>query len=588
MDSKLNGNKTVLVLGDFMVDTRIDSTVNRIASEGIVPICKVTTRRHTLGGAGLVVSNLVSLGHKVTPVGIIGNDKSGDLLLDLLTEKKLSTKGVFISNRATTHKTRVYSGHSLVSRIDEEDTNLIGTETEKQIIQFIGQTLPSCCVVVVVDYKKGLLTNKIINNLRTNTGNLKIPVFADPKYSIKRFEGIHTIKMNETEFLTEVIPENKEKSIEYQIRDICIENKLDRLIVTLGENGVICFDSKVNKIIKTNSGKIDAVNVCGAGDIVMSVITTLELENIPIESICEISDFIGKQFVAFLGEFLVSYENILNFLKTEKIIFDKNKLKFLTNVIRKTGKTIVFTNGCFDVFHHSHLNNLEQTKTFGNVLIVGINTDNSIRRIKGETRPINPMEFRLKVLSWIPEIDFIIPFEEDTPEEIIKVIKPDVLSKGSDYTKEQIKGAEYSNRIEIVDRISNCTSTQIIHEYKLKAFSTKSEILEKKPEYFESEIVNTVWGFENILVNNNKISGKILHFKAGKQTGMQFHSNQDDIWYVSKGQLELSWIDNEKETKIKELKEGEGVKIPPYFSHQITAITDSEIIELATHLKDTF
>ena len=160
-----------------------------------------------------------------------------------------------------------------------------------------------------------------------------------------------------------------------------------------------------------------------------------------------------------------------SYLKTDKIVNDLDKLKFIVLTIRRSGKSIAFTNGCFDVFHHAHLSNSERSASLADVLImVAINTDESIQILKGKERPINPIEFRSRILSWIPEVDFIIPFHTDTPGHIIKIVRPNVLTKGSDYSKEQIIGSEYSDRVEIVESISTCTSTDIINAFNLTPF----------------------------------------------------------------------------------------------------------------------
>ena len=149
-------------------------------------------------------------------------------------------------------------------------------------------------------------------------------------------------------------------------------------------------------------------------------------------------------------------KDIYNYLRTDKVVNDLDKLKFIVSIIRRSGKTIVFSNGCFDVFHHAHLSNLERSKSLADVLMVGINTDESIRKLKGKDRPINPIDFRIKILNWIPEVDFIIPFNSDTPEHILDCVRPNILTKGSDYTKENIIGSKYTDRVEIVESISTC------------------------------------------------------------------------------------------------------------------------------------
>ena len=252
----MNEIRTVLVLGDIMIDTHIEATSSRIAPEWPLPVCKESNRTHSLGGVGLVVANLASLVYKVVPVSVIGTDGMGDMVLTLLASQGVATEGIFrIPDRPTTHKTRIFSGNCLLSRLDEEETWFIGNSIKQKIIDFVIEKIAICSVALVVDYRKGVVTENIINNIKVNTKIGNIPIYADPKCSIERFQDIHTLKLNFSEFLTTVNCESKDNPTQSQLKDICRKYKLGRLFVTLGENGITGYDSLTDTFVKVDGNK---------------------------------------------------------------------------------------------------------------------------------------------------------------------------------------------------------------------------------------------------------------------------------------------------------------------------------------------
>jgi D-beta-D-heptose 7-phosphate kinase / D-beta-D-heptose 1-phosphate adenosyltransferase len=466
----------IFVIGDIILDVNLLATVSRNAPEKeTLPIYNISTTTYVLGGSANVGNNLKQLNTNVTLVGIIGSDYSGNIVQQELNDKNIKHKLFVDSERKTTTKTRIYKLDNtqnkeceLEVRYDKEDTYDIDENLANQIIEYIrveNEDNIKIDAIILSDYDKGTLTQKLCQDIIQYSANCGILTFVDPKIkNYMKYVGCFLFKPNqiESELLT------SKTNLPNILETIKSLIQCDHILLTRGKEGML-LDNLQNRI--EHEEIIHVVDVTGAGDIVMAVLVYCYLKYNDLMLSAKISNYIAGKSVGVVGNYSTSIDDIseyFNLRKTppvdNKIIYDYEIDKLYTFSAMK--RKVVFTNGCFDILHSAHIKLLQYAKSMGDVLIVGLNSDESISRIKGKERPINNIEERSTILSCFDFIDYIVIFDTDTPYEIIKHIQPDLIIKGGDYNVTDIIGAEFAEEIVLFNFIKGKSSTKVINKIK--------------------------------------------------------------------------------------------------------------------------
>ena len=452
----------VLVIGDIMIDINSNSEITRIAPESNIPIYNILDVTNILGGASNVAVNLKNLGVNLEVVSVIGDDIYGNKIQDLFVSKQIKHKLFIDKERKTTQKNRIFVKNTLNVRYDIESTHDISSDIENEVINYVI-TKNNIDAIIISDYDKGVVTERLSQTIISYANKNNIPTFVDPKIkNYIKYKGCFLLKPNQNE--AEKI--SGEKNISKILHFIKDKIECSNILLTRGKEGMI-LNNIYNKI--EHSSIINLVDVTGAGDIVLSVLVYVFLKDKNLLKACKIANYIGGKSVGVIGNYTVSPNDIDEYYgfgmdsENSKILYDYEVEK-----IRQISKNpnLVFTNGCFDILHSAHIELLKFSKNLGEILVVGLNSDDSIKRLKGETRPINDINERSKILSLFDFIDYVIIFSEDTPLDIIKLLEPDILVKGSDYNKDNIIGKEYVKKIVLFDFIQNKSSTRVINRIK--------------------------------------------------------------------------------------------------------------------------
>ena len=459
-------NVPILCIGDIMLDSFIDGKVERISPEAPVPIIKIDSEEKMLGGVGNVFSNLKALGCDAQLISVIGDDQTGYDIANHFTRIHTDSIVSLIieQNRISTKKTRFRSGNQQILRVDEETTNPISEITIEKLLITLNTLLPKTKVVIISDYNKGIFAQCCpqIIDLAHKHNNI---VLIDPKgKNYSKYDNADVITPNMKE-LSEVCS-NSLKSINEiteSAKNLIKNHNFKNVIVKRSENGILVVNNKITEI---KSKKREVFDVSGAGDTVISTLAALLATGCDIETAAEIANIAGGIVVTKQNTATVTTDEIINDVRettlTKIIPFDH--IESVVNCIKD--KKIGFSNGVFDIIHEGHIETLKQAKSFCDFLIVGINGDASVKRLKGETRPILNENTRATILSALEYVNAVIIFDDDTPLTLIQKIKPNVLIKGSDYNIENIVGGpfvqSYGGEIKFVTLKPGFSTTNII------------------------------------------------------------------------------------------------------------------------------
>jgi len=458
----------ILVVGDLMIDHYLWGNCDRISPEAPVQIVDVNKETAVLGGAGNVVNNLIALGAKVTVIGAIGDDESGEELkamLDNLGDAQVTL--IAEKGRTTSRKTRVMAAHQQVIRYDSESKNDISQETQDKILLVFTEAIAYVDAVLLSDYGKGVLTIKLAKSLIAIANSLNKKILVDPKgENFSKYAGAYLLTPNRKEAsLATKIKIDTNKTLEDAIVKLKSELNLSVSIVTLSEQGIAIFDNALSIIPAVAR---DVFDVTGAGDTVFAALGFMLAQGKDIYESVEFANLAAGVAVGKLGSATVSLEEIVEYRSSlhrsnfEDRIKSFEEIKKITNALRAKKKKLVFSNGCFDILHRGHVTYLKTAKSYGDVLIIGLNSDASVRSLKGADRPINNEEDRAVVLSSLECVDFVVIFDDETPYELIKLIQPDVLVKGGDYLDKEIVGSDIVKEVKVVPLVEGKSTTNLI------------------------------------------------------------------------------------------------------------------------------
>lgn len=471
-------NAAILVVGDIMLDRYIWGKVRRISPEAPVPVVHQLRTTETLGGAGNVAFNLTSLGCPVTVIGVCGDDATAQVLRALLAQKGIVDRLVVDTNRPTITKTRIMAQKQQILRLDDERATALEREVFHQVQTAVEAALGSCRAVIISDYGKGMFTDDTL--IQTIIGSARkqgVPVLVDPKgINWQRYRGATGITPNTAEFEL-MVGQNLDKDQNRLIaaaEETCNQLDLQWLLVTRGAQGMCLVDAKQSPVLIAAQAR-EVYDVSGAGDTVIATMAAVLAVGRSLVDAAQTANIAAGIVVGKVGTQPILASELSTALKfntgQQFYPYSAAKMTSLDAALakvkewRSTGSRIVFTNGCFDLLHPGHISLLYQAHALGDRLVVGLNTDASIKRLKGSGRPILAEQDRAAMLSALACVDLVVHFDQDTPLELIKAIQPDILVKGSDYTPEQVVGKEvveaYGGCVKLVDLVQGYSTTQL-------------------------------------------------------------------------------------------------------------------------------
>ncbi|WP_047486872.1 D-glycero-beta-D-manno-heptose-7-phosphate kinase [Terriglobus sp. TAA 43] len=478
------GRLSVLVVGDVMIDRYIVGDVERISPEAPVPVLRQVREYSRPGGAANVAMNLAGLGLKATLAGFVGDDSAGRELRSLLAGSGIDSSGLVDCGLPTIAKTRVVSRTQQLMRIDVESRDDHSDKDCDALRDFATKAVASVQAVILSDYAKGALTNGLCHAVIEAARSAGVPVLVDPKTrDLTKYSGATTISPNLHELsMATGVSVHQTDALLQAGRDLLRTLHMDYLTVTMSEKGirVIHADGKIEEIHSPSRAR-EVFDVSGAGDTVIATLAAGLAGGLQVGTAVDLANIAAGIVVAKLGTVPVAAHEIVAELTVSGGITSGEKVLDLDRAAariaewKESGETVVFTNGCFDLLHIGHVTLLEDCRRFGSKLVVAMNTDRSVSELKGPTRPIVGQNERTRVMAALGCVDMVVLFDEETPLEMIRALKPNVLVKGGDYSVETVVGHEdvlaSGGRVEIVPTVEGFSTTNIVK--KMTAGLTK-------------------------------------------------------------------------------------------------------------------
>ena len=476
------GSPKVLVVGDFMLDVYVYGDALRISPEAPVPVLKVCRTEYRCGGAGSAAADVAALGASAFCVGIIGDDQNGKILKEKLTEAGADISGLFtVANQPTISKQRLiglaqHRHPQQLIRVDEESTEILSNELNEAVLQAYKNILKQADIVCLQDYNKGLLGSSLCQQMIKLAMQAHKKVLVDPSLTsdYSKYIGATLITPNRKE--TSIVvgfeittEETAAKAAKQLRRDL----KLEAVVITLDKEGAYLETENESQIVPTRPRSV--YDVSGAGDVVLSTLAVALAADCDYETAVQLSNITGGIEVEKFGTATVTIEEMIN----ELVCQNRDKIGKVHSVDslleelawhRKQKQRVVFTNGCFDVIHRGHIEFLKFSKSQGDKVVLGLNSDRSVKIIKGPQRPINNQNDRAAVLAALETVDYITFFDEPDPLDLIKKVKPDVLVKGQDWAEKGVVGREfvesYGGKVVLAPLVEGKSSTAIIETMK--------------------------------------------------------------------------------------------------------------------------
>jgi len=470
IDQIRSSKPKILVIGDLMIDNYLWGGCERISPEAPVQIVNVSDETSVLGGAGNVVNNLKAFDADVSVLSVIGDCNISLELKNLLKKIGVQSNHLIIEKgRYTSKKTRLIASNQQVIRYDIESNHDISLKSQKLMLSKLSEMIEIFDLIILSDYGKGIFTEELTRNIIATAKKNNIRVIVDPKGSdYKKYRGAFLLTPNRKEASLatniEIKDHNSLHSCLSRLKEIC---NLEISLITLSEEG-IAFLGKDLRIHPTVAKEV--FDVTGAGDTVISSLGFALANKVDIDDAVQFANLAAGVVVSKIGsstasfEEIIDYESSLHLSECEEHIKTDNEIDQLVKELKLKNKKIVFTNGCFDILHIGHVKYLEKAKKLGDILIVGLNSDESIKSIKGVKRPINPLEDRACIVAALESVDYVVPFNEDTPYNLIKLITPDVLAKGADYANKEIVGSDIVDDVQLITFVDGKSTSNIIEK----------------------------------------------------------------------------------------------------------------------------
>ena len=460
-----------------MIDEYLWGKVDRISPEAPVQVVSISEEEYTLGGAGNVVNNLVSLGARVSVCGIIGTGRNGKLLVDKLDELGVDHRGVLQdAARPTIKKTRIIAENQHVLRVDRESNKEIPEQTRRSMVTFAENKIPDVDVVLISDYGKGLVTKTLLSRLAACARKERKIIIADPKgLDFSKYSGVSVLTPNKKEASQVSGIEISDKAALLNAgRKIFQQVQLDNLLITCGKDGMVLFERNEPPYIIPAKAK-QVYDVSGAGDTVIAVLGLALATGASYKEGAAVANVAAGIVVGKVGTATVSIKELESGMNDSPAFsVDKHQtmaeLEKIIRELKKKRKKIVMTNGCFDLLHSGHIMLFAASKQLGDILVVAIDDDDSVRTNKGAGRPVISVKERIQILSALDSIDYVVVFSSEELEKLIRTLQPDVLTKGSNYTEKDVLGYDYVNnfggKVVLIPIAENISSTEIINNIK--------------------------------------------------------------------------------------------------------------------------
>ncbi|MGR6981700.1 bifunctional D-glycero-beta-D-manno-heptose-7-phosphate kinase/D-glycero-beta-D-manno-heptose 1-phosphate adenylyltransferase HldE [Testudinibacter sp. P27/CKL/0425] len=432
----------VVVLGDVMLDRYWFGATNRISPEAPVPVVRVQNNEERAGGAANVAMNIASLNVPVTLLGLIGKDEAGSALENMLQQQNIACDFAALDTHPTITKLRILSRHQQLLRLDFEE-NFHDVQSAVLLAK-LQTAIADCGALILSDYGKGTLND--VQQMIQIARAANVPVLIDPKGTdFERYRGATLLTPNLSEFEAVVGQCADDQAIFEKGLKLIAEYELEALLVTRSEKGMTLLRPNNEPYHLPTEAK-EVFDVTGAGDTVISLLATAIADGRSMEEACYLANVAAGIVVGKLGTSTVTPVELENAIHhRDEIgfgIMDEVRLKEVVAQAKARGEKIVMTNGCFDILHPGHVSYLENARKLGDRLIVAVNSDDSVKRLKGESRPINPLIARMAVLAGLSSVDWVVEFQEDTPQRLIGEVLPDLLVKGGDYKADEIAGSQ--------------------------------------------------------------------------------------------------------------------------------------------------
>lgn len=470
----------VLVVGDVMLDQYWHGGTTRISPEAPVPVVKVNSTDNRLGGAANVANNLITLGCQVKLLGIAGRDPAAGILQKLLDSKHINNELLQLEKFSTIVKLRVLCRNQQMIRLDhEEELEPIDIEKLKILYDLYSREISNYQAIILSDYSKGVLTNPQPYIKSANA--LGVPVIVDPKSKdFAVYKNAYIVKPNLNEFESIVGKCTSLAMLEEKAHNLLATHEISNLVITRGSHGITLINKNKPAVHMPAYGG-EVYDVTGAGDTVIAVISAGMAAGLELEKSVYLSTLAAGIVVGKVGTSSVSakelqqavgkHNNSYNNKELPLGIADEVTLREVIKLCQEQGQKVVFVNGCYDLIHFGHIRYLEKARAMGDKLIVGVNTDESVKRLKGDSRPMYSLSQRMETLAGLKAVDWVVPFAEDTPGRLVEALSPDILVKGGENFKsiEQIPATEGVNhvlknggQVFLVDRTEGVSSSQMI------------------------------------------------------------------------------------------------------------------------------
>ena len=424
-----------------MLDRYLFGSTGRISPEAPVPVVHVHETDDRPGGAANVAVNLASLGAGTRLVGLVGRDAAADALQSILEKRGIQCDFQAVDDRPTITKTRVQSRGQQLIRLDQEDVAPLSNDG---VGSRLSKALKGAGAIVLSDYGKGALAD--VKGMIAACRDAGVPVLVDPKGTdFEKYRGATVITPNQSEFEAVAGPCSGDDDLVERARNMLEELELDALLVTRSEKGMLLLEAGEEPVFLSTQAR-EVFDVTGAGDTVIATLAGALASGQSFPAAAALANVAAGLVVRKIGVATVTPGEISVSLHQRgqggRGLVGDDELRLMVAESRARNERIIMTNGCFDVLHAGHVAYLEEAKSLGDRLIVAVNDDDSVRRLKGESRPINGLEDRMLVLAGLAAVDWVIPFSDDTPAAVIRAVMPDVLVKGGDYKPDQIAGAK--------------------------------------------------------------------------------------------------------------------------------------------------
>lgn len=460
----------VLVVGDVMLDRYWSGKAARISPEAPVPVVQVKTIEDRVGGAGNVALNIAKLGGKVTLLGVVGDDEEGRIVKRLLEAAGVVCELIVEKSTRSICKLRIVAQHQQLIRIDFEETPIEFAQSEMELR--LSEHLPKNDVVVFSDYGKGTLSH--VQQHIHQAKQLAVKVLVDPKgMDYQRYTQADLITPNLSEFQAVMGSVHNEAQLIEKGRELINKHQIPNLLVTRGEAGMTMIQE--DQIHSMSAQAKDVFDVTGAGDTVIAVLAACVAIGMEWYDAMYLGNLAGGIVVGKLGTSTVSIAELTRAMHGDKDsqygVVSEAELLPLIATAKANGEKIIMTNGCFDLLHVGHVTYLEQAKALGDRLCVAVNSDDSVKKLKGESRPINGLQERMTVLAALACVDWVVPFSEETPERLYCSVLPNVIVKGGDYLPGQVVGGDCvikaGGEVKILPFVDGQSTTAMIKKLKL-------------------------------------------------------------------------------------------------------------------------